>query len=256
MGGLSDFLFLAEPGVEIYCGDCHQVLPLLEPLSINCVVTSPPYNQAIENLAGSGMHADSGWVKKMSQGYGALSDDMDEVKYQSQQLAMLGRLYYALKNDGSVFYNHKCRWRDGVLLHPYSWISRSMLTLRQEIIWARNGAIMFNARMFAVSDERIYWMDKGQHWWNQEAASFLSVWSMSARPEPDHPAPFPLELPRRAIVATTRVGDTVLDPYCGSGTTLEAAKNLARRAIGIEINPKYCEISVKRLRQEMLPFIR
>ena len=57
------------------------------------------------------------------------------------------------------------------------------------------------------------------------------------------------------LLYTTNPGDLVLDPFAGSGTTLYAAKTLGLGAIGIEIEPRYCEIAVKRLRQEALPFM-
>jgi site-specific DNA-methyltransferase (adenine-specific) len=65
-----------------------------------------------------------------------------------------------------------------------------------------------------------------------------------------HPAPFPRELPRRCIKLFSFVGDTVLDPFMGSGTTLIEAYLNKRIGIGVDIDKNYCELSVRRLEQE------
>lgn len=67
-----------------------------------------------------------------------------------------------------------------------------------------------------------------------------------------HPTEKPIDLLNKIILANK--GDIILDPFMGSGTILRAAKDLGRKAIGIEIEEKYCEIAVKRLAQEVLPF--
>ena len=67
-----------------------------------------------------------------------------------------------------------------------------------------------------------------------------------------HPAPYPIELPRRCIKLFSYVGDTVLDPFMGSGTTLLAAYQNNRRSIGIEIDADYCKLASERLRQMQL----
>ncbi|MBN2492424.1 MAG: site-specific DNA-methyltransferase, partial [Planctomycetes bacterium] len=69
-----------------------------------------------------------------------------------------------------------------------------------------------------------------------------------------HPTSKPLTLVERFITWTTNRDDLVLDPFMGSGTTLRAAKDLGRRAIGIEIEERYCEIAAKRLGRGVLEF--
>jgi DNA modification methylase len=68
-----------------------------------------------------------------------------------------------------------------------------------------------------------------------------------------HPTQKPLQIIRKIIRNSSRPSSTILDPFMGSGTTLRAAKDLGRKAIGIEIEEKYCEIAAKRLAQEVLP---
>jgi site-specific DNA-methyltransferase (adenine-specific) len=77
------------------------------------------------------------------------------------------------------------------------------------------------------------------------------VWNFSgeSRNRIGHPAPFPLELPRRCIKLFSYVGDTVLDPFLGSGTTLLACLETKRAGIGIEINKNYCDLAIKRLKE-------
>jgi site-specific DNA-methyltransferase (adenine-specific) len=68
----------------------------------------------------------------------------------------------------------------------------------------------------------------------------------------DHPASYPMELARRCIRLSTWPDQVVLDPWCGSGTTLKAARDLGRRAIGCDISERYCEIAATRASQAVL----
>jgi len=80
-----------------------------------------------------------------------------------------------------------------------------------------------------------------------------SVWEFPTQPYPEaHFAVFPEKLPETCIKAATKEGDTVLDPFCGSGTTLWVAKRLNRKAIGFDLSEKYCELAVKRNRQQVI----
>ena len=71
----------------------------------------------------------------------------------------------------------------------------------------------------------------------------------------DHPAAFPLELPKRLIKMNTYIGDTVLDPFMGSGTTGVACRGLHRNFIGIELDKEYYQVAKERIKnEEPLPF--
>ena len=78
------------------------------------------------------------------------------------------------------------------------------------------------------------------------------VWSFSgeSKKKVGHPAPFPIELPKRCIKLFSFVGDMVLDPFLGSGSTFIACALLNRKGIGVEIDKNYCELAKKRLEIE------
>ena len=238
----------------IYHADCLDVLPHLSGVAM--CVTSPPYNQLGSRMPDkpSGMHAETRWVSNTKTT--CYADDMDEDDYEKWIAKVLRGCADALRPGGSLFLNHKCRWREKRLLHPIDLVRGiESLTLRQELIWCRAGSTTLNARLFAPNAERIYWLirDGGDWIWNQEAASWLSVWQISQdRSANGHPCPFPATIPRRCIVATTNEGDLVFEPFCGSGTTLRAAKDLGRRAIGCDLEERYCEMAAKRLEQGVL----
>jgi site-specific DNA-methyltransferase (adenine-specific) len=214
----------------------------------NCIdvtVTSPPYNKGRNTY---------GWLVQ-NNGYSNFNDSMSESDYQDWQIDVLNELHRVTKPGGSLFYNHKIRWVKGELLHPYNWISLSVWNMRQEIIWNRVLAGNVRGWRFWQIEEHIYWLYKpiDGHLVGRELesrhAKMGSIWQF--RPVPrneNHPAPFPLEIPVRAIYSM--VGDeqkVVLDPFCGTGTTLVAAKLLGHHYIGIDISPDYVEFARERI---------
>ena len=85
--------------------------------------------------------------------------------------------------------------------------------------------------------------DKHHQWFRQ-------IWDIPGASTRDHPAPFPLELAVRLVRMFSFVGDTVLDPFMGTGTTNLAASLCGRNSIGVEVDPEYLRMAARRLRSE------
>ena len=235
---------------RLLCGDSTTelaVAAVLDGLRVNVIVTSPPYNQQLDTFKPSGMlKENTAFVDRMASAY---ADSLPEPEYQRAQVEQLEMLARFVNPNGSIFYNHKNRYRDKRVVSPMEWLGKLSFPIRQEIIWSRPGSVTQNARMFLPSDERIYWLRVGDDFVfhdTTEIKSWSTVWEIAPRNDVAVSAPFPREIPKRCIAATTAPGDIILDPYMGSGTTLIAAEELGRVAYGIEINPAYCDVIVKR----------
>jgi site-specific DNA-methyltransferase (adenine-specific) len=85
--------------------------------------------------------------------------------------------------------------------------------------------------------------------WGQTTVPGPTVWEMTTESGVDHPAPFPIELPKRLIELYTKPGDVVLDPFMGSGSTAIAAVQTGRHYVGYELSAEYCALAEKRLRE-------
>jgi len=83
--------------------------------------------------------------------------------------------------------------------------------------------------------------------WSQDTVPGPTVWEMTTASAVDHPAPFPIELPKRVIELYTQPGDVVLDPFMGSGSTAIAAKLTGRHYVGYEVSAEYCALAEKRV---------
>jgi modification methylase len=230
---------------KIILGDTLTVLKGLGESLFDVGVTSPPYNKG---------EKDKGWLVDRVK-YAAASDTKDERDYQQNQIEVLNELYRTTKPGGSFFYNHKIRWTKGVMLHPYSWVSKTKWTVRQEIIWHRKIAANIRGWRFWQLEERIYWLYKpiGKNKIGKELESkhalLGSVWEISPEKNAAHPAPFPIEVPTRCIYSMLDANlGKVIDPYAGSGTTLVAAKLLGHEYLGIEISPEYVRMAQERIK--------
>jgi site-specific DNA-methyltransferase (adenine-specific) len=249
---------MADPVIigraTLYNADCRDVLPSLADIGV--VITSPPYNMGGAPWAhlGNWKPGDSaGGRSKWKNGsdaangiqYGQHQDNMPWPEYVEWQQQILRELWRITSPAGCIFYNHKPRVIGAKLWQPTELIPDEV-THRQTIIWRRPGGVNFNPTAFVPTHEWIMLLAHPEFRLKSKGVSGLGdVWSMSPDKNP-HPAPFPLDLPMKALDAVN--AECVLDPFMGSGTTGVAALRSGRSFVGIEKDPAYFAMACERLR--------
>lgn len=134
------------------------------------------------------------------------------------------------------------------------WDAARPAMTRARLIWDKGNTVgMGDLSMpWGRSDEEIYILGSGFKG-KREGNVIRSQMLMSAdRDRPDHPTPKPIGLMVKLIEKCPP--GTIADPFAGSGSTLRASKDLGRKAIGVELDERYCEIAARRLQQEVLDF--
>lgn len=217
--------YYEHAGITIYHGDCREILPTLP--KVDLVLTDPPYGEKTHRGARSANSLDKSTIK-----FPPITDE-----------EFLG-ITVALVDHCNRWIVMTCEWRHAVRLEE----SGALVRLG---VWVKpNGAPQFTGDRPGVGWEAVALLHRpGKKRWN--GGGHHAVWTVPVE-HGDHPTTKPLALFQKWARDFSDPGDIILDPFMGSGTTLVAAKNLGRRAIGVEIEEKYCEIAAKRLAQEVL----
>ena len=224
---LRDYLFHEEPGITLYCGDCREVLPLLHLEGAACI-TDPPYGiNYRSNHNSSRRGAWARWVRY---------ENMPGIYGDEQPIDPMPLLNF-----------------DPLVIFGGQYVANQLPPTRCWIIWDKRDGIGPNNQ----ADCEMAWtnLDKPSRIHRQMWSGLLRAGESNVARSPKlHPHEKPVELMRFAIgYAEPDRRLPIIDPYCGSGSAVLAAKELGYQAIGIEIEPRYCELTVKRLRQEILP---
>jgi len=234
--------------VKLYLGDCLEILPTLEAGSVDAVITDPPYSsgtrQATNRTAGNIPKRGERWANA-----GIVWD----TSFSSFGLSQFMNVFYRLIKSPLV---------EGAHIYTFiDWRHYPLLTMTIE------GAGLFINNLL-VWDKTIYALG-GNYRSQHELIVFASygkarqlnyhdlgnVLSFKRVSNGDHPTEKPTSLIQVIIEYSTDEGDTILDPFMGSGTTGVACVQTNRNFIGIEIEPKYFEIAEKRIKEAQMQMV-
>lgn len=215
--------YYEEDGITIYCADCRDVLPTLP--KVDLVLTDPPYCDQVHEGARTG------------QGEGLL------ISFPSVTSDYLREVFSAVNLHGwivaTMAWDHiadlsKCPPNETRFVRFGIWHKPNGMP---QMSGDRPSQGWEGVGILHKGGGRMRWNGGGRH----------AFWSIP-KTEGAHPTTKPLSLFTSFVALFSNEGQTILDPFMGSGTTLVAAKKLDRKAIGIEISREYCDIAIKRLK--------
>lgn len=243
----------------LYNNDSIELMDQLPAESIDMIFADPPYN-----LSNGGFTVHAGRMVSVNKGEWDVSRGFEgDYDFHYQWLRAARRV---LKQGGTI-------WVSGTYHSIYQCgyaLQALNFHILNDIAWFKpNAAPNLSCRFFTASHETLIWArkeKKSKHTFNYDAMKegewpgdqlkkpgnqMRSVWSIGTpRPEEKkygkHPTQKPLELLRRIVLASTKKNDVVLDPFTGSSTTGLSAATHGRKFIGIDLEKKYLDISVKR----------
>ena len=239
----------------IYHGDCLEIMPQLEPVDL--VLTSPPYN--MRTRIRNGEYTERETSEHFSKKYRYFHDAYPIEEYYSihkQVIAQVLNMSPILFIIIQIVTGSKEAW--------FRIIGDFHKNIKDVVIWDKgSGQPAMHNSVLNRATEMILILEQNAMAGRAFRNSFFSRGTMSdiwrdgrggKGKIKEHSATFPIKIVSRVLNGWSQDGDFILDPFMGSGTTLVAAKQLNRKAIGIEIEEKYCEIAVKRLAQEIIEF--
>jgi len=215
--------YYSDPLVTIYHGDCRDVLPSV---AADCFVTDPPYGVSLKGRTTKDSFRPGS--------YASYEDSAENV------LAIAVPVINTLLERGL---------RGCVTPGVYA-VQLYPLAADIGAIWLPAGAARTRWGFSSVMPVLYYGKDPFLADGKGGRINGMGFYGRSE--EVAHPCPKPLRVMHWLVGRVSREGETVLDPFAGSGTTLVAAKDGGRKAIGIEIEERYCEVAAKRLSQEVL----
>jgi DNA modification methylase len=243
-----------KDGIAIYHADCREVMPGIESGSVRLVWTDPPYGHGNQDGDLQAARVRDGVKGARKKAAVAIANDSG-MEWEHLMVEFIGKLPRLLATDCCCCCCCCCGGGGPkpTFARVAQWLDTD-LEFFHAVVWDKSDRGNGMGWRFRRNYEFVMVAHRrgGKLAWSDDKRAVPNILRIVPEPNVLHPTTKPLSLVRHFVEWTTQTGDLVLDPFMGSGTTLRAAKDLGRRAIGIEIEERYCEIAAKRLEQQVL----